>query len=49
MIHTGYRMSRPRLGTPSPSSMDPCERFRVYGRVRPMSDGKSLLDRLLRR
>jgi hypothetical protein len=29
--------------------MDPCERFRVYGRVRPMDEAKSLLERLLGR
>lgn len=49
MIHTGYRKSKPHFSGPSRSSMDPCERFRVYGRIRPMGDQKSLLERLLGR
>jgi hypothetical protein len=48
MIHS-YRNSRPEFGRPSRTSLDPCERFRVYGRIRPMSDQKSLLERLLGR
>ena len=49
MAQFQYSGSRHGRWTPPRPRLDPCERLRTYGRVRPMEQDRGLLDWLLRR